>query len=534
MRRTALTVLYVAALVGGCYAAFRPTFDSAFDRTQTETGDGMFNHFLLEHSWRAISDPAYCGGLTTPPFFHPAADVYWYSETMLGVAPLYWGLRLLMPYDLAYQWWQILCTGLNFLTFAQVARWLRCGHLATILGAYFWAFATPHVYQAMHQQLIPRFWMPIAVYHAWQFVAAPSLRSLSRCLGFTFLQTVTCVYTGWFLAVGLLVFAGSAIGLKPGGCKLIFGCLRAEWRGAALVTTIWALAFGCFFLPYLLAHQGVRRDYSECSGYLPTLAGWLTGPPGSGWNAAISPYLPPVHDESRLFTGFAFGLLVMAAGIDLWRNREERQRSPRLFLAAACLATAAIWWVLTLNFYEGISAWWVVRFLPGGGAIRTVGRVGLMVDLFAVLGAVLWLSVAAERIRSPRRRIAIVAVVAAAVIFEQLGYTPPSFAKEEYYSEVKRHADRIRGADAAFLIPRKNSEPVYDHILAMWVALEANVPVVNGYSGRTPHGYPYDFASHPEAYRDDMLRGWLQGQFHGRVAILDLNQPDRVRYLDIE
>jgi hypothetical protein len=533
MRRTVLAFLYLAALVGGCYVAFRPTFDSGFDRTQTGLGDSMFNHFLLEHSWRAISDPAYCGGLTRAPFFHPTDDVYWYSETLLGGAPLYWALRLFMPYDLAYQWWQILCTGLNYVTFALIARWLGCSHLATILGAYFWAFATPHVYQAMHQQLIPRFWMPIAVYHAWQFAAAPNLRSLNRTLGFTFLQCVTCVYTGWFLAVGLVVFAMSATAMKPGGWKLLLGFLRAEWRRAALVTLIWALAFGCFFLPYLLAHQGIRRDYSECAGYLPPLAGWLTGPPGSWWSAVLSPYLPQVHYECFLFVGFALGLLVLTAGIDLWRNREARQASPRLLLAAACLATATVWWVLTLNFSHGVSAWWVVRFLPGGGAIRCLGRVSLMVDLFAVLGAILWLSVVAERIRSPRRRIAVVAVVTAAVIVEQLSFTPPSVAKDEFYPEVKRQAERIRGADAAFLVPRRDSEPVYDHILAMWVALEANVPVVNGYSGRTPHGYPYDFAAHPEVYRDDMLRGWLQGQFRGRVAILELDQ-DRVRSLQID
>jgi hypothetical protein len=158
----------------------------------------------------------------------------------------------------------------------------------------------------------------------------------------------------------------------------------------------------------------------------------------------------------------------------------------------------------------------------------------MMIDLFAALGMVLWLSAAAERIGSPRRRIAVVTVATAAVIVEQLGFTPPSFAKDEFYPQMRRHAERIRGADAAFLVPRRDSEPVYDHILAMWVGMEANVPVVNGYSGRTPPGYPYDFATHPESYRDDMLRGWLEGQFRGRVAILELDRPDRVRYLQID
>jgi hypothetical protein len=64
----------------------------------------------------------------------------------------------------------------------------------------------------------------------------------------------------------------------------------------------------------------------------------------------------------------------------------------------------------------------------------------------------------------------------------------------------------------------------------MWAGLRANVPVVNGYSGRTPPGYPF-----PD--REDIdpaLRDWLTGRFRGRVAVLDPRDPERVRYLQIE
>ena len=49
MRTTALLLAYAAALAFGTYHTFRPALDSRFERTQTETGDGMLNHLFLEH-----------------------------------------------------------------------------------------------------------------------------------------------------------------------------------------------------------------------------------------------------------------------------------------------------------------------------------------------------------------------------------------------------------------------------------------------------------------------------------------------------
>jgi hypothetical protein len=205
-----------------------------------------------------------------------------------------------------------------------------------------------------------------------------------------------------------------------------------------------------------------------------------------------------------------------------------------MIFAAACLATAAIWWLLTLNLYQGVSAWWFVRFVPGGGAIRCVSRVCLIVDLFAVLGAIVWLDGVTARLRWSGMRVVVIGTVAAAIVFEQTGYVPKNFAKDAYFGEVRGYAEDVRGADAIFLIPREDRPPFYTDVEAMWVGLEANVPTVNGYSGRTPPGYPYDYSVNLEDYGDDRLRRWLEGKFRGRIAIVDPDRRGQVRYLDME
>src|SRR5687767_6421336 len=134
MRRAGIGVLYLAALAGGTYLAFKPTFDSGFARVQADRGDTVLNHYLLEHTWQVVSNPDYRATLLSPPFFFPAKLTLAYSENMLGVAPVYWALRLALPPDLAYPWWMILLNALNFVAFAAVARWLGCRHLLVAFG----------------------------------------------------------------------------------------------------------------------------------------------------------------------------------------------------------------------------------------------------------------------------------------------------------------------------------------------------------------------------------------------------------------
>ena len=140
MRGVTVLFGYAAVLAFGLHQTFEPTIDSRFVRVQTERGDGMLNHFILEHSWQSVSNPHYRGSLFSPPCFFPEPYTLWYSEHMLGVAPLYWALRFVASYVLAYQWWQIILAGLNFIAFVYAARRLGCSHVLALLGGYLWAF----------------------------------------------------------------------------------------------------------------------------------------------------------------------------------------------------------------------------------------------------------------------------------------------------------------------------------------------------------------------------------------------------------
>ena len=527
MRTAAILLLYAAVAAGGTYLVFRPTFDSGFDSIQTERGDGMLNHLILENSWLAVSDPSYRGTLVTPPIFYPEPYVIAYSENLYGVAPVYWALRLVTPYDLAYIWWQIVLSVLNFVTFALVARWLRMPHVLAIGGAFFWAFAAVHADQIKHSQMIPRLWMPLAVYYAITLVNQPSAKSLNRMMGTTFLQCLSCIYTGWFLVVGLSVFLPLLVCLKPGAAGALVRYTRAHWLKVAGIFSLWTLAMVALFGSYLVINWGVARSYEDCYGLMPTPTAWLSGQSGQRWDQTLNPVRnrSQVTLECWLFCGFTIYALMLAAAVHLPFVR--RGARPELWPAAmAGLLTAAIWFALTLaTANDGDSLWWSVRHFPGGQAIRCVSRVYVVVYLFGPLGALLWLSMVTESLRRPWVRAAIFVPIVAALIYEQTGFEQGSFRRADFYPIVDRSAESLKGAKVGYVIPRyvdtngKEGVGPYGDVFTMWVGMRANVPVVNGYSGRWPNDYP------GPNMNNEILRAWLKGKYHGPVRIVDPDVP---------
>ena len=370
--------------------------------------------------------------------------------------------------------------------------------------------------------------MPLAAYYAWSFALVPATRSLNRMSrvfperGLRAQRVVPGRRAGRFPACG-----GGTADVRVGGTC----AFRPRELGAAgWVVGIWA-ALAVAFVPYLIVNWGVVRSYKDCEGLIPTPASWLTGRPGLAGTRRSGParriprdragFRPWVSDERYLFCGFGVYALMLTAVAHLFVVRREG-RPPEFVLAAAALITAAVWGLIALAPYNGgPSLWQIVRFLPGGTAIRNVARVYVTVYLFGVLGALVWLNAVTAQLR-PLVRTAVLGLIAAAIVFEQTGANQPSFEKPDFYAIVDQTAEQLRGADAGYVIPRytdsKGDVKVWGEsdVMAMWAGLRANVPVVNGYSGRGPlRPHPRDIV-----VTDAILRDWFASHFRGKVAIV--------------
>jgi hypothetical protein len=485
----------------GLWSAFGPTLASGFARLQADPGDTLLNHYILEHEWQCLTRPDYAGTLWSPPFFHPQPLALAYSENLLGTAPLYWLLRLACPATLAYQLWMMLVAALTYGSFAAVLRRLGVGHVLCAVGGYVFAFGLPRLAQLGHQQLLPHLFAPWAAYAAWRFLARPSAAALAGALAASYAQVLASVYLGWFLLLGLGLFAAAFALLDRGTVGRVGGFLRRRWPAAVALVAAWAGFMALLMAPYRAANRDFRRPYAEVLALTPRPAAWLASAPQGVWYDWLPRRVREASSELWLFPG-TVPIALAACGLAAWRLPRSRKR-----LVAACLLTAALLTLVAMR-WDDWSPWRAVnRRAPGGEAIRAVGRVVFTVELFALMGGL----VAADALLrrwSPGWRAACSVVLLAVGVAEQVPVREmPSFELAPWQARVAALRERLTPGTVAY-IELAPGRPFWEsQVVAMWAGLGANVPVVNGYSGRYPTGYP-DW-TRPMTWQE--LDEWVRG-----------------------
>ena len=134
------------------------------------------------------------------------------------------------------------------------------------------------------------------------------------------------------------------------------------------------------------------------------------------------------------------------------------------------------------------------------------------IELFALLAGLVAVAELLRRIRLGR---AVAGVLLVLGVAEQVPIGElPSFDVGAWQARVSALRDRLTpGTVACVELPP--NRPFWDgQLTAMWAGLEANVPVVNGYSGRYPTGYP-DWT---RSMTDVELKVWMHGAPVVRIA----------------
>ena len=391
IRRWGLNVaLHGPVLTAGVLAAFHPTLLSNLGRLQNDPGDTLLNGYILEHSWRWLTQPDYCGTYWSPAFYYPQPLVLAYSENLLGTAPLYWLLRTGGPPIAAYQLWMMLVTGLTYVSFAAVLRRFGVGHLLAALGGFVFAFGLPRVVQIGHQQLLPHLFAPWAVLAAWRFLQSPTVGWWAGLLAASFVQLLASIYLGWFLLAGLAIFGAAIVPSDRDVRRSIGAFLRRRWPAVIGLVVAWAALVVLLMASYREANRGFRRDYSEVLALTPRPADWLATAPQSIWHKWLPIHVREPASELWIFPGIV-PFVVAACGLAMSPSRKR--------LVLACMLTAGILALVAMRWGDW-SAWRAVyRWFPGGNGIRAVGRVVFTVELFALLGGLVAVDGLLQRFR---------------------------------------------------------------------------------------------------------------------------------------
>lgn len=501
--------LHLLAVAVGTGLMFHPTLTSGFRRVQTDAGDTLLNLYVLEHSWRCLSDPGYRGTSGSPPFFFPEPEVRAFSESLIGAAPIYWLMRLGLDEVAAYQAWMIAVAAGTYAAMAGALRGFGVSHLLSAAGGLLFAYGAVRMNQLNHQQLLPNGFAPLAVLALGRFLQRPRTPPLAAFVGLTVAQVAASVYLGWFFGLGLAVFAAAALNREV--ARRCWAYLRDYPYRAGAIALIGSLVLVVLLEPYVRVNRGFRRHYADC--VLPGPRSWLAAPPDSVWAGPTEPLRTGLMREQWLFGGLiTTGLFGTALAFPMLKGIAPADRT----LVRAGVVVAVVLVALTLRLPGDASAWRVVfRYVPGATGVRAVTRVFSAVHLFGLIAG----CVAADRLlrRVPARWAAATAagllLVAAG---EQARWQLPSFEHAPVFERVEAVRAGMAGADAAY-VELDPARPFWEaQLVAMLAGQRANVPVVNGYSGRWPTGYP----AWDRPLTETELRRWLTGRWTGRLRVL--------------
>lgn len=406
---------------------------------------------LTEHWWNA-------------PAFYPAAGVFAFSETMLGLAPitapvLWLGFPPLVAYNIAFLS-SFFLSGIAayFLGFVLTRQ-----YSTALVCAVAFAFNPYRLSHLGHLQLLATFWMPLSL--AALHVYSRDGRA----------RWAAVFALGWLLQA-----------LTSGYFYFFFSMLAALWllwfaRGwpakrLATIGICWFIA-ALLMLPLLMGYKRIQGTYGfkrvpgEIAYYSADVAGLVsTGRESRFWNGLHAVDNP----ESQLFPGVTLVLLI---GAGLWFcARYSHDRESRLLFTFYASA-AAVMWLLSLGPHPAfhrrwLGVWGPYRFLmlfPGFDGIRVPARIWM--------NAVLCLSAAAalavSQIKSSQVRSAVAAAAVAGLLLD--GWPAGMALAADPGMQVTRSA-----AVARLGLPLAGNETE-----TMYGAIAQDRPVFNGYSGYT-------------------------------------------------
>ncbi|HVK09698.1 MAG TPA: hypothetical protein VM597_13065 [Gemmataceae bacterium] len=513
------TAVLVAVGLLGLLTTHYPTLLSGFVRMQPEAGDAILNNYFLEHTYRWAFDRAYPYSFWSPGFFYPAPYTFTYSETLIGTAPLYWLLRAVgLPESVACQVWTLILFALNYASMAVVLRWFGVNTVLTATGAYLFAFGLVRVSHLTHQQLIPQFMSPFAVWYAWSMVQDPTPRRWALLVGLTSWQILASLHLGWFLGFGLAIFAGWALCVEAGCGRRVWTFVRTRPVAFGVPVVLAGVVVGGYARTFYKAAPE-RREYWQAASYAPYIDGWFVAYDGSLWRDVLTPRPVENFSEKQLFQGFG-ALAVMAVGG--WYAYRRRFAGRGLALCGA--GTALTLTVLVTKWGYDVSLWFVVHSLvPGANAFRAVGRVAFVVYLFGIIGGTVGFQ-AWVADRFPARGRWLLLGLFALVVVEQLVPRPDSFRKaDQGYGQAEALVPAMRGADVAYVVYDGSIPDYRHHIAAMFGGMWADVPTINGFSGAQPK----DFPAYTYVPSLDELITVLGPDWRGTLAVIEWGPPVR-------
>lgn len=481
-------LLIAVVMTAGVLLSYSPMIFSGFSRMQSDPGDTRFNNYVLEHSYRWVSGDPLHAEIWSPPFFYPEKNTLAYSDTLLALAPAYWGLRSIgLEPHIAFGLWMILMSVFTYIAaYCLLRHGLRRTAIGSSLGAWMMTFASSRIVQIGHQQLIGHFLTLIAIHALLILFAHRPLSQRYRrfCWGLFWSCVVTQFYAGYyfgfflFLCVALAVVCSLCVRSMRGR---LFQVVRLDLKWVLVTLTLAVVSLLPLAWHYVLVASEVgMRGFSKTAlprfasyfylGKTNVLYGWLTR------HLQIFRSLPIRNEQ-------AIGLGVATFLVTVWYLVKHRKN---LFVRLTIAIILSI--MVFCTVFPGeltIHRLWFYS-IPGMRAIRVMCRVGMLLAIPAGIAIAMLID------RQQQRNLKVAAILVALFCCLEQIHKPHSYRIETDRERIEPIVTALRESDTTgpFYIAQQDRDRCWiTPIDAMWISLEVGRPTVNGYSGNFPPEY---------------------------------------------
>lgn len=496
---------------------FWPMFSTGMDVVPGDIGDARFIQGILEH-WFQVARGA--AAWRDPPMFYPVHGVLGYSDGLFLYAVPYVLLRFAGSTPVvAYVVTLCLVLAAGYasaLWFLRRVLGVSAG--IAIVAALTWTFSNLAIVKMVHVNMYAMAFVPLAFGLAWRAVEALNAgRGLNRAgvllAILVALLLYTSFYMGWFtlllLAPWAAICAVHRLLCDRSGARLLAARLwSTRWAiaGLAIVFAVCLLPFVATHLPVYLGVQA-GRGWEEILPLLPRPIDFINLGKGNvlwGWLArTVTMSSHPYAGE--LAMGLPPGLIVIflvTLAVQLGRVARAcrtRDRScTSTEIAVTCLGLLVpLCWIAMLRVGDG-SLWSAIHSLvPGGGAVRAVFRLQMLLHLMmlALIG------VALDRIWRQGHRRWIVGAVLVILVIEQLNTSRTTYDARAEAARVALIAPPPAQCRFFAIAPggvdARRPHHVVTQLDAMELGRRFNLPTVHGYSSLTPPHWDLWFPKAP-------------------------------------
>lgn len=505
-----------------------------FDFYPGDLGDGRLNLYFLEHAHKFFT-----GNLSSfwnAPFMYPQPNVIAYSDNLLGSAPFYSVFRLL-GFDLymSYQLWFMVVTGLNYITAFYLLKYICRSSYAAVLGAYVFAFSIALQSQLTHAQTFPRFAIPIAFLMATKYSETLN----PRCIFYTLLAWVYQMYCGIYLGLMLALPLGIFVALtaiKDAKHDRIVSYDARWYRQVGVYSLISLLILLPLLIPYL--GRNIAPTISrlrEISATIPTIKSHFYSQEGSlAWDflSKTGQNYPAWWDHQIFAGGIATLSLLVCLVWLLYGLRKAKFSLAGLSTTKLMLLAGLFTFVLYIRL-AGVSAYFIIYFLPGFSAMRSITRIiNIELIFFALATALVFTRLVNNKAKYslPLFLGVLILTVCDNYFHQDKSYRTKVSKAVARTVELERLFAKIpKGAVVSYEPSVMESSPIDYQIDAMLASQKYGLLAVNGYTATCPGDYGEYWNNPNKATRNI----WFKGKRIAHDYIYVVYGPDSIHRIPV-